>query len=267
MMKTLEERPSALDSDQVAFSVTVNNLGTRPVTDIVLIEQLLEGVQLVDVDAGQPVCVKTLDTISCVLGTLNGGASARVRFLVQTTGGIDPLLGRTVVRSADLPDLSLDEPYIIKLASPAFIQANGEATWTIRLLNPSSQPATGIVITDIIPSQLEIISTAATAGTVTHRNGQVTFQLARLAPVQSATITIRTRLVQNVVPSPIITNQACLRTAQRPQQQCTQAPVFRVDQLPATGQSPWGWLRWAGIAAIIGLTGGWFLRRISNARR
>ncbi len=243
MLKSLDAQ-SETDDNQVAFNVTINNQGSQAVSNVVLIEQLLDGVDLIAVDAGQPICTKTLDSISCALGDLAGGSSARVNFLVQTDGQANPLLGRSIVRSADLPDISLTEPYIIKLASPAFLQANGDATWTIRLLNPGTTAATNVVITDMIPSQLEITSATSTAGTVTTSNGRVNFRLARLEPITAVTITIGTRLIDNSVTNPVITNRACLQSTQRPQQQCVQAPVFRVEQLPNTGESEWFWLRW-----------------------
>ncbi len=263
MVKAPADSPAA---DQVAFNVTVNNGGAVPVSNVVLIEQLLAGVELITVDAGEPVCTKTLDTVSCALGTLGSGDSAQVNFLVQASGGIDPLLGRTIVRSAELPDVVLDEPYIIKLASPAFLQADGEATWTIRLLNPSARAATGVIVTDVIPPQLEVITVSTTQGTATHTNGRVSLRLARLEAVSSVTLVIRTRLAESAPPAPIITNQACLRTDQQPQQQCVQAPIFRVDQLPNTGDSLWSWLRWALVGLLIVTGSAWLLRRRAARR-
>ena len=251
MVKSLNEEPLA--ANQVAFNITVNNQRSAPVSDVVLIEQLLDGVELITVDAGEPVCTKTLESISCALGTLAGGSSTQVNFVVQTDGQANPLLGRSIVRSAELPDITLTEPYIIKLASPAFLQSDGEATWTIRLLNPGTETATSVTVTDVLPAQLEIISATATTGTVVARNGRVTFQMARLGPVSAVTITIRTRLIDNSVRTPIITNRACLQTAQRPQQQCVQAPVFRVDQLPNTGESIFSSLRWLLVLLPLGL--------------
>ncbi|MBZ0292195.1 MAG: DUF11 domain-containing protein, partial [Anaerolineae bacterium] len=266
MEKSIEAVNEANGGGQVAYNVTVNNQSPQTLSNVVLVEQLLQGIELIDVDAGAPECTKTLNSISCVLGTLDSGASARVNFLVQTTGGADPLLNRTIVRSSELPDLELDEPYIIKLASPAFLQANGTATWTIRLLNPGSETATNVVVTDSIPDGFDILSVTSTSGTPVTQNQRISLRLAQLPAAQAVTITIRAQLVNNSPASPRITNEACLQTALRPQARCVQATILRVDQLPNTGESPWSWLRWL---VLIPLIGGavWVIRRRFSSRQ
>lgn len=253
-------------ADQIAYNVTVNNQSAQPLTNVILVEQLLQGIELIDVDAGAPECTKTLNSISCVLGTLDSGASARVNFLVQISGGADPLLNRTIVRSSELPDLELDEPYIVKLASPAFLQADGIVTWTIRLLNPGSESAANVVVTDRIPPGFDILSVTSTLGNPITQNQQVTLRLAQLAPVQAVTMTIRAQLVDNRPASPTITNEACLQTAQRPTARCVRATILRVDQLPNTGESRWSWLRWLALITLIS-GAAWVVRRQFSARR
>lgn len=249
---------------QVAFNVTVRNQGAGAVSDVQLIEELLEGVVLVEVDPGQPTCTKTANSINCLLGRLEGGQSARVNFRVDPNG-LDPLLGRTIVRSAELPDVALDQPYIIKFAAPAFIQPNGEVTWAIQVLNPTSQAATNLVITDILPPQLEVLSATSTRGTpVISADNRITLRVSRLNAVDSLTVTVRTRLRSGLSPSPVLSNNACLRTTQQPQEQCAQAPVFRIDQLPFTGESPWEARRLFIIAALvlsIGAVATWVVSR------
>jgi uncharacterized repeat protein (TIGR01451 family) len=257
-------------SGQVAFNVTVRNQGTGAVSDVQLIEELLEGVVLVEVNPSEPTCTKTANSINCLLGRLEGGESARVNFRVDPNG-LDPLLGRTIVRSAELPEVALDEPYIIKFAAPAFIQPNGEVTWAIQVLNPTNQAATNLVITDILPPQLEVLSATSTRGTPTiSGDNRITLRVARLNAVDSLTITVRTRLRSGLSPSPVLSNNACLRTTQQPQEQCAQAPVFRIDQLPMTGQSPWETQRVFIIGAILlcgGAVGTWVASRLRRKAR
>lgn len=260
----MQKAIDAVEGQQVSYNVTVSNQGTQALSNVTLIEQFLQGVELIDVDAGAPVCTKTLDSISCVLGTLNGGSSARVNVQVRTNGTVDPLLSRTIVRSSELPDQTLDEPYIIKLASPAFLQQDSEVTWTIRLINPGPRPATNVIVSDTIPAGFDILSASATQGTAAIRGNQVTLRLAQLAPVQAVTIIIRAQPSGAALNSPIISNRACLQTDQRPQQRCVQAAILRVDQLPNTGQSIWSWLRWVVIALAgisIGAAVAWKRRR------
>lgn len=237
-VRKVPETTAIQTSGQVAYNVTVSNRGSAPVNGVELIEELLQGVLLVDVSPGSPTCTKTATAISCTLGTLGGGQSARVNILVEANG-VDPLLGRTIVRSSQLPEVALDRPYLIKFASPAFIQANGEVTWAIRLLNPTSSAITGIVITDNLPEQLEVISVTSTAGRPTvGADGSVQLQLARLGAIDAVSVTVQTRLRPGYSASPILSNNACLRTDQAPQPACVRAPVFRIDQLPMTGEPP-----------------------------
>jgi uncharacterized repeat protein (TIGR01451 family) len=257
----IDKAPDAGDAaGAVNFNVTVRNQGAGAVSDVQLIEELLEGVVLVRVNPGEPTCTKTANTINCFLGRLEGGQSARVDFRVTADTELNALLGRTIVRSAELPDAALDEPYLIKFASPAFIQPDGVVTWAIQVLNPSRAPATNLVVTDLLPPQLEVLAVTSTRGTPTvGADGGVTLRVPRLNPVDGFTLTVRTRLRPGLSPSPVLNNNACLRTAERPDSQCARAPVFRIDQLPFTGEPPWwaglpGWLAMlAGALVVIGV--------------
>src|SRR5690606_15035431 len=97
MVKSLNEEPLA--ANQVAFNITVNNQRSAPVSDFFVSVHSLDVFVLITVEAGEPICSKSLENISCALRTLASGSSTQVYFVVQTDGQANLILGRSIVRS------------------------------------------------------------------------------------------------------------------------------------------------------------------------
>lgn len=248
------------DDDTVSVGITVSNTSQQALVDVILVEELLAGISIIETRVNNPTCVKSAASIACNLGTLLSGTSTRVNFVVES-GGVNPLLGRTIVRSDALPDVVLDDPYIVKWVSPPFAIPGEEVIWTIYVINPGSIPARNLVVRDVVPEPLTILDADSTDGRVTVNGSDVTLQLTSLSAVQSVTLTVRTRVERGQRLDPIITNNACLTSAQQTAPICVQAPLFRIDHLPRTGESPW----WRDIVlmAVVGgiFAGGVFVMR------
>lgn len=246
------------DDDTIGIGITVSNTSQQALSGVTVIEELFAGTVIVESHTINPTCTKNAASIACNLGTLLSGTSAQVNFVVEA-GGVNPLLGRTIVRSDALPDVVLDEPYIVKWAAPPFAIPGEEVTWTIYVINPGSDPVRNVVVQDSIPESLTILGAEATRGSVSISGQNVTLRLASLDVVEAVTLTIRTRVERDTRLDPVVMNNACLTTAQQPDAICIQAPVFRIDQLPSTGESPW-WRAFIIVAGVPVLFGGvWLL--------
>jgi hypothetical protein len=238
----------AVSKDQIDgrnYTITIANEGVGYVTGLLLTEQLRPGVFFVSSAPSEPVCHESGGTIRCDLGELAGGLSAGVRIEAEAEG-VDLLSGQTGVQADGVPAIVIEDPYLAKFAAPAFVAPGEDVSWTIRVLNPGNRVAANLQVVE---------------------GQQVIFRLPLLAPVDAVTITIRTRL-RDDVEIPVIPNRACLTTRENPLERCAEANLFKVRTLPATGESPWG--RWRlplfGLALWIGAATLYALRRLVRRR-
>jgi uncharacterized repeat protein (TIGR01451 family) len=203
----------AVDDDTI--EINVENEGETD--DFVLEEALRPGV------------------ITCSLGTLPSGASANVQITVNTEG-VDITSGLTRVTAGDRV-VTLDEPYIVKLSRPPFAAPGDPLTYTIRVINPTTRPFSGIVVTDTMPDPVRVLSASADVGNVTVNGQAIRYTLASLAAGGRATITIEAELLEGEA-LPQVINRACLTTTANPAPRCAVSGFVRASQLPGTGQTP-----------------------------
>lgn len=261
----LEIEKEPVDDD--TYTITISNPGEAYVTQLVLTEQLRPGMSFISSNPGSPTCQQIEGRITCQLGTLAGGVSTGVRIEVDPAG-LELLSGQTTVSANGQTVASVDRPYIAKFAAPGFVEPGAEIVWTIQVINPTNRVASNVQVVDVIPAEFEILTASSTKGTISQQGQQVTLRLAILEPVDALTITIQTRLIEEVE-NPVIPNRACLSTREFPTQRCAELTLLRVRTLPATGESWWGqWRLTLLVAAFIGLLCAtilyWQLRRTTQ---
>lgn len=71
----------------IEYAITVTNYGPEPATNVVLVDILPGGMNLVSVHPGSPTCTVKKDEIRCELGDLANGASSHVTIIAATTNG------------------------------------------------------------------------------------------------------------------------------------------------------------------------------------
>ena len=169
---------------------------------------------------------------------------------------IDPSLSPTVTQtpspttpgSNPTPVIVIVDPFITKSVNPPFA-VNGEiVTWTITITNPGTVPSNNVTTTDTMPDVVQIQSVNATAGTINFNGQVVTFMLASLAPGQTVTITIVTRVRDDAVLPFVVINTATL-TSSTGSDSAT-ATLTGVNELPATGEPLDFAVRWGGVIAL-----------------
>ncbi len=152
---------------------------------------------------------------------------------------------------------------ITKSVNPPFAQPGDTVTWTITVTNPNSFPLTNVVVTDTMPSEVEITSVSASSGNVSSSGQTVTFNQGTMAPGETVTINVVTRVRPNVSVPFTISNGATL-TATDLSPLFASADLISAGELPGTGESPWS--RWripifALAGGVIVLAGYWLVRR------
>lgn len=124
-------------------------------------------------------------------------------------------------------------PLIAKSVEPPFGAPGTVHTWTISIQNPHGQDINNVAMSDVVPSTLTILSTAASAGNV-QVNGQiVSWSIETMNPGQTVTITIVTRVNGNVPVPFIIENVANLENGFIGS---ASARILSAGGLPATGE-------------------------------
>ena len=197
--------------DHITYTITVHNAGPSAAADV-LLEDLVP-VELTFVSATGP-CT----TFPCSLGTLAAGAtvSAQVTYAVPAI-----YLADTVVSTARVSSSTVDpnesnntstttatvdrnaDVEIIKQISPDTTSLLGEdATFFVTVTNHGPAPATGVVVKDLLPAGLTLVSAHVSQGSYVPQTGQ--WIVGTLEDEAFATLTLISTL--NVVDS--ITNLA-----------------------------------------------------------
>jgi uncharacterized repeat protein (TIGR01451 family) len=188
----------------LTYTLAVTNAGPSDATGVMLSDGLPAGVTLVSVDPSQGSCSGTM-TISCSLGTVAVGDSASVVIQVipnqpgtltdaaSVTGSLgdpDPSNNSATVTvnvytgNEPRTDLSLT-----KQADAIQVSVGAQFTYRVTVTNVGPDDATGVVVTDPLPSGVTLISLSTTQGDCTGTD-TVTCNLGALANGASAVVTL-----------------------------------------------------------------------------
>lgn len=146
------------------------------------------------------------------------------------------------------------------VAEPPFTTPGHLIEWSITVSNPNLQPETNIIVEDIFPDEIEILSATSTSGAIVVDRQAVTCTQDFLGPKQTFTIFINSRIRSETKMPFVITNQASIRSFENPDPRYVAAQVLSATELPATGESPWQ--NWRGLLVlIVGLGAAWLILR------
>jgi uncharacterized repeat protein (TIGR01451 family) len=188
--------------DKVTYTVTVSNNGPATATNVSLADSLSDNLPVSSLSAMQGSCVTAPSSITCALGTLASGASAKVAFAItlQTT----ELFTNSLSVSADQPDLnSANNSTTVSVAvnpadlavsetgSPNPAVSETQTTYTIKVSNGGPVTANNVTLTDSLPQNVSAPAAMASQGSCTAAsNGQITCSLGALAAAATATVTL-----------------------------------------------------------------------------
>jgi uncharacterized repeat protein (TIGR01451 family) len=145
-----------------------------------------------------------------------------------------------------------------------------KVTFEIRVSNPGEAAVTNVVVVDNVPSEMEVLSAAASSGNLTIDGQKVSLEQDVLEANQTVTLTIQVRIKASVPVPYAIDNQACVTDPTQPSgMRCADARLLSVTELPATGFSIWSSLRLAVLTLVVfaGLVIGSRIRRRRNRGR
>jgi uncharacterized repeat protein (TIGR01451 family) len=173
-----------------------------------------------------------------ITGTRSATPTPSGTWYTETPGVGTPPGSGTLTATPTDSLLTLD-----KRVNPPFALPGEEVVWTITFTNPTNVDVKNVVLTDVVPPELQIISVSSTMGTAYFFGQTVKLALDTLPAGGSVTVTVVTRVRDTAQPPYILRNAAQLCT----DNVCIgdDASIASVTTLPRTGESPWQGVRYA----------------------
>lgn len=210
---TIKADPDSVTVGQnVALIVSASNFGPGVATNTIVTFPLPAGVSYVTASTGQGSAVFSNGTVTARLGTLGPNTTAAVRVVV-TAPQVVPITG-DLTFSASIASDQIEpqpdaHPDTVTLAVPVLpssdlavtlagnpepVLAGANLTYTYTVTNNGLSPATGVILTDVLPDNVDFVAAPnpANGGTAvfTGTTRTVTVTLGALAPGATATGTI-----------------------------------------------------------------------------
>ena len=210
-----------LQGQELTYTLSVGNSGPSSATSVVVTDTLPAGVTYNSSLPSQGSCSESSGTVTCALGTVANGESVSIQIKV-TPPSPGSITNQAIVSSAvndpssannSASESTLVDPIadlaITKSDSPDPVSSGNQLTYTLDIQNAGPSGATGVTVTDTLPSGVTYDSATPSQGTCSHSSGTVTCNLGSVANGGNASVSII------VTPSSgtSITNQASVSAA------------------------------------------------------
>ena len=200
---------AVLAGDGMSWTLTLTNSGPSAAQQATITDPVPAAVTGLAISATQGSCTIASNTVTCGIGTLAPGDSARITLFV--TGAVDPSylgagIDNTATVSSPTPepgddpaagrsstahtDVSAQADLLVsKVPSATSFTAGQAAAWTVTVTNLGPSTATGVELTDQLPAALRNPVFTDTGGSVLSCPAGVC-DFATLAPGDAATVVV-----------------------------------------------------------------------------
>lgn len=199
IVKTASPTPGVPGTNET-YTLRVSNAGPDRAANVKVSDPLPVGLTFVSADTG---CTQQAGVVTCSLDGLRAGESHTftvvARLDADRTAGV--VNTATVTSDTDDPDpndnsSTTSAPLgpkadlsIVKTASTDTVQAGGQATYTLTVVNHGPSAATGVTVIDQPPAVLSVVAVHAGQGSCTARAG-VVCQIGTLPPGGSTQVLV-----------------------------------------------------------------------------
>ena len=164
--------------DDITYTLRVHNNGPDLALNPTVSDVLPAHVQFVSVTPGSPTCAQSGGVVSCTLGPIASGSDALIKIVVRPTddnGGSTLRNCATVTTIEDAAhgnDTGCVETAVAARADLSIVKTAARTTalvgeplaYTIKVHNNGPNTASGVVVTDNVPSQAAVQSATASQG-------------------------------------------------------------------------------------------------------
>ncbi|MCA1683612.1 MAG: DUF11 domain-containing protein, partial [Actinobacteria bacterium] len=185
---------------RLTYTIEVGNVSWIDATNTVLTETLASSSRFRSATASQGACTQSSGVVTCDLGTIAAGASAKVTVVVTAPNTAGAGLTNTASFEADHPDtLFLDDTAVEEttIIHPSLLLTKSDApdpvtegepvTYTLTVGNALAKRATAVTLTDTVPAGASFVSATSSQGTCAEAGGTVTCDLGGLRYQAEAT--------------------------------------------------------------------------------
>ena len=189
----------------LSYAVTISNQGPSAATGLVLRNVLPGGVTLVSATSAGGICTLAGSTVTCNLNNLLPGGTELVTLVTQP--GVAGALYNVMSVSANETDLnpvdnSATATVTVNPAAdvgvsivprPNPVYAGTNLNYAVTISNQGPSAATGLMLTDVLPSGVSLVSATTTSGTCTTTGSTFTCAMNDLSAGSDALVTLMTR--------------------------------------------------------------------------
>lgn len=191
--------------DPLTYTVTVTNNGASSANNVVMTDTLPANVTFGSATPTQGACSQASGTVTCNLNTITNGAHATVVIVVTPTAAAGgTTITNTATATATEPDTvagndnsvegtvvnAQADLSVTKTDAQDPVNVQNAVIYTVTVTNNGPSKATGVVLTDALPSGVTFTSAVPNQGSCIHASGTVTCNLVDLDNGSAATVTV-----------------------------------------------------------------------------
>jgi uncharacterized repeat protein (TIGR01451 family) len=215
---TMSDSPDPVNfSSNLTYTITVKNIGEVAATGVTLTDTLPAGATLVSANSTAGTCSGTT-TITCGLGTLNGGATVTVTIVVTPPAGTITNTATATLNETDVVPanntataetlVAFADVSITKRAAQNLVAPGSTLTFSLVVKNKSAIPA-NVTVTDDFPAGLTLTNCTATGNGVCGGSAtNVSVSFSQLAAGASEAVLLTVRVSPSATAGTVISNTA-----------------------------------------------------------